>query len=273
MPLNFNTNYMNNFPPAAQVAVGRALNTWSAVLDSPVPVEIWAIWDVPLLGNLTAMCIPNPIDNFANQPIGNCWYVSSLADKLAGADTKPGEPDMTIFFGDNSTWYTGTGNPPAQDLDLESVALHELCHGFGFVSTFLADNNFPISGNYGDPVLIALANAAVMATGQQLGFVLPPLNNQPSIYGMHIQDLPGAQLTNPASFPNPSQPLGVALTSNNLFFDQGRDPVYAPLPFEPFSSIDHLTDPNSLMRHDIPPGLRFRVIDAPVLAILNALGW
>jgi hypothetical protein len=273
MALTFNTNYMNNFPQAALTSVQRALCTWSAALDSPVPVGIWFIWDVVLPPNLSAMCIPNPIDNFPNAPMNNCWYPGSLADKFAGVNTKPGEPDMTIFFG-NAKWYIGTGNPGPDEFDLESVALHELGHGFGFVSTFYADNNWPIQGNYGDPALVAQVNAAVAGTGEQLGFVLPALNNQPSVYGLHIQDAAGAQLTNPESYPNPpSQTLGGALTSYNLFYDLNRYPVYAPKPYEPFSSIDHLTDPNSLMRPGIDTGVRVRAIDAPVLTILNSLGW
>jgi len=271
--LNFNTNYLNNFPPVAQASVQRALNTWSAALDSPVAVEVWLVWDVVLPPGLTAMCIPNPVDNFANAPINNCWYPGSLADKLAGADTKPGEPDMTVFFG-QANWHTGTGNPPPHEFDLESIALHELGHGFGFVSTFLADNNWPNTGDYGDQALIALANTAVAGTGQPLGFVLPNLNNQPSVYGLHIQDVTGAQLTSPASFPNPpSQALGAALTGYNLFFDMNHYSIYAPNPFLPFTSIDHLTDPNSLMRPGIDPGIRVRAIDAPVLEILHSLGW
>lgn len=272
MPLNFNTTYMNNFPPAAQAAFGRALNTWSHALDSPVQVEIWAVWGANLPPHLSACCIPNSVDNFLNAPIGNVWYPSSLADKLAGHDLKGNEPDFTIFFG-NENWYTGTGNPPHDQFDLESIALHEMGHGFGFVGTFWATNTWPNTGSYGGPELIALANQVVEDTDQQLGFELPNLNNQPSVYGVHIEDQARVALTGPANYQNNSQALGEALVGYNLSFDSNHAPIYAPNPFLPFTSIDHLNDPNSLMRPCIDPGVRIRAIDAPVTAILAALGW
>ncbi len=273
MPLNFNPNYFNNFPPAAQAAFVRALNVWATSLNSSVTIEVSAIWGVNLPGGLTAICVPNPIENFQNAPVRDTWYPSSLADKLSGQDLRQNEPDLTVFFGNAPTWYTGSGNPPGNQLDLESVALHEVGHGLGFVSAFWVQGGWPYTGSYGNQALINLVNQLVLGTGQPLGFQLPNLNNHPTVYGLHIQDLGGDQLTNPGRYPNNSTSLGPPLVSNNLFFDLNRYQVYAPNPFVPFTSIDHLNDPNSLMRPSIAPGARVHAIDAPVLAILNELGW
>jgi len=273
MALNFITEYLNNFPPPAQVAFARALNTWANALNSAVEVQVSAIWGVELPGDLTAICIPNLIENFPNAPVRDTWYPSSLADKVAGQDLQPNEPDLAVFFGNNPTWYTGAGNPPANQIDLESVALHELCHGLGFVGPFWLQGGWPYIGSYGNQALIIHANAIVQGTGQQLGFQLPNLNNHPNVYGLHIQDLGGDHLTNPGRYPNNSTNLGAPLVSNNLFFDLNRHQVYAPNPFVPLISVDHLNDPNSLMRPSIGPGQRVRAVDHPVLQILNALGW
>lgn len=272
MAFNHIVNWANNFPDQAMDAFGRALDTLSAALTSYVAIEVTATWGVNLPG-FTAVCIPNPVENFLNAPVGNVWYPSALADKLANQDLRQNEPDMSVYFSNNANWYTGTGSPAPNQYDLQSIALHELCHGFGFVSAFWNLPGWPYTGSYGNQALINLVNQVVQGTGQPLGFQLPNLNNHPTVYGLHIQDLKGDQLTNPAAYPNNSNELGAPLVGNNLFFDLNRYQVYAPSRFVPFTSIDHLNDPNSLMRHSIIPGARVRAIDAPVLAILNELGW
>jgi len=272
MPLNHNITWANNFPLAAMDAFGRALNTWSMALTSNVPIEITATWGVNL-PRLTAICVPNPVENFANAPVTNVWYPSSLADKLANQDAKPNEPDMTVFFSNSAQWYWGNGAPQPNEYDLQSVALHEIGHGLGFVSAFWQVAGWPATGSYGNQALIGLVNQLVQGTGQPLGFNLPNLNNHPTVYGLHIQDLKGDQLTNPGIYGNNSAELGAPLVGSNLFFDLNRYPIYAPNPFVPFTSIDHLNDPGSLMRPSIGPGIRVRNIDAPVLAVLHALGW
>src|SRR6185436_15440616 len=119
------------------------------------------------------------------------------------------------------------GNPPGNQLDLESVALHEVGHGLGFVSATWVQGGWPYIGSYGNQALINLVNQLIQGTGQPLGFQLPNLNNHPTVYGLHIQDLGGDQLTNLGRYPNNSTSLGPPLVSNNLFFDLNRYPVYA----------------------------------------------
>jgi len=272
MALDWIVNWANGVPDQAMAAFYRALDTWSDALSSSIPVQITATWGVNIPG-FSAVCIPNPIENFQNAPVGNVWYPSALADKLANRNLKQNEPDMNVFFSGNANWYTGTQHPGNTQYDLQSVVLHEVCHGLGFVSAFWNQPGWPYTGSYGNQALINLVNLMVQGTGQPLGFQLPNLNNHPSVYGLHIQDLKGDHLTNPGAYPNNSNNLGAPLVGNNLFFDLNRYQVYAPSPFVPFTSIDHLNDPNSLMRPSISPGARVRVIDAPVLAILNECGW
>jgi len=272
MALNYVKDWKNNFPDPAKDAVSRALDTWSAALTSNVAIKVTATWGVSLPG-FDAICVPNSVENVQNLPHENVWYPSALADKLANQDLKQNEPDMNVFFSDNVNWYTGTGTPANNQVDLQSIALHEFGHGFGFVSAFWCLSGWPYVGSYGNQALISLVSHVVEGTGQELGFQLPTLNGHPSVYGLHIQDLKGDQLTNPKVYANNSIELGAPLVSNNLFFDLNRYQVYAPTRFAPFTSIDHLNDPNSLMRPSIAPGTRVRAIDAPVLAILNDLGW
>lgn len=273
MPANLKPRYSNStFSDDAKVPFERALSTWEAVLDSTVDIEVEAFWDI-FLGHLDAICIPNPIENFPAARTKDTWYPVALADKLGGKPLKPKEPAMSIFFNVNSPWYLGSGSPPYDKLDLESVALHEIGHGLGFVGAFWTDGGWPYVGSYGNNSLVKAVEETIGLTGQQLGFQLPSLNLHPTVYGLHIQDLSGDQLTNIARYPVNTPALGPPLVSNNLFFDLSRYKVYAPNPFLPFTSIDHLDDPTSLMRPSIAPGEKVRTVDAPVLEILQALGW
>jgi hypothetical protein len=277
MPLNFNTNFVNNFPPNAMAAFQRAQATWSAALNSPQQIDVTAIWGANLPG-FSAFTVPNAIENFPNAPMNNVWYPAALADRLTNQDLQPNDEDLTLFFAQVPNWNMGPGAPQANQLDLESVALHELAHGLGFVGNFWA-TGWPWVGSYGDNQLLAAANTIInnSGQGQNLGFQLPAnLNGHPSVYGIHIQDVNQHYLTDPYQYPGPypSAQLGAELVGGNLFFDLNpRVSVYAPNPFAPFTSIDHLNVSNSLMRPHIPNGVIVRAIDPTVVNVLTALGW
>ena len=64
----------------------------------------------------------------------------------------PSGAEITASFNSaQSAWYYGTdGNPGPSQVDLESVVLHELGHGLGFVGTFdVPDPNGTGNGVWG----------------------------------------------------------------------------------------------------------------------------
>jgi hypothetical protein len=271
--LTINVNY-HDFSADQETAFGRAVTTWQNTLNSAVMVNIEAYWGVDLGGQLTAMCIPNGSVNFGKGTV-NTWYTSSLADKLSGADLQQGQPDMAVFFDNQFDWYTGIGNPARDKYDLESIALHEMCHGFGFLGLFWVD---PAGGQgyYGNDNLLGVIPQAVT---KLLPFQLPTLNNYPSIYGRNIVNNSFEYLTNPNAYTNGSVELGNVLKNGPLQFYQlpaTTYRVYTNNPFRPFTSIEHL-EPNlfgnSLMRPSIGTGEFIRFVDDPVQAILKVLGW
>ena len=159
------------------IGLQHAADIWGAQLDSPVPIGLLVsfgqractangavlasagAWDV--FANFLAVgAFPGPV-----RP--DTWHHSALADKRAGADLTPGDPDAIAIFNVNlgqpdcfagPGWYYGLdGNEPAGAIDVVAVALHEFGHGIGF-SQF----------------------ASVTTGAEPLGFT--------DVYGLHVLD-------------------------------------------------------------------------------------
>lgn len=268
MPLHININFLNGFPAPAMQAVNRACNTWAMNLDSTVDVTINAYWGIPLPG-LVAMCVPNGFENFPNAPHANTWYTGSLADKLCGQNCDPGFPDMAIFFNSvQCSFYTDQGQCPINDYDLETIALHEMGHGFGFIGLFwVVTNAVPQQGSYGSPAVLGQIGGNL-----PVPFNLPALNFHPSAFGRLVHDANGQFLI---TYPNNSLPLATALQSNDLFLTLpggAQRAIYAPAVFQPSSSGDHFSA-NSLMVPAFGPGVQFRNIDQPTIDVMTMMGW
>jgi len=249
------------FPPAAQAAVQAAIDIWMTYLSSSVPITITANWH-HFTANVLAGAGPSRIyKNFDNAPVADTYYPSALAEAIAGHAFSGSDPDVSIDINDRSDWsYRTDGTPVSNQFDLESVILHELAHGWGFLGTMDISSG---KGMYG----------------------IPTDPNAHDIYDSFSQDLNGASLL---SYPNNSTSLAAALQSNNVYFsspqtNQGsadRVRLFAPSSWLGGSSFAHLDentypagDPDSL----VTPYLnRAEVIHSPgpkTLCVLEALGW
>ena len=64
-------------------------------------------------------------------------YPAALIDQIMGNDMHPSSGcDIRIQYNRNFSFYYGTdGNCPSTQLDLRTIATHELCHGLGFSSS------------------------------------------------------------------------------------------------------------------------------------------
>lgn len=258
-----------------QAAFQRAINTWNQTLNIPANINITVqVYEgVQLIGNINAMCVPNLHQN------NNIWYVTALSRILnQNLGAQQDQPDIFVFFsGENNQWYTGVDeNVPEEQSDLESIALHELCHGLGFLSLSLVHENL---GSFGNQALINnLPGDVHQILEGELG-QLPQLNDLPSLYDTHIQ----RNNQNLTDIDNNTQQLGNALRGLTeqqypvqLFFNPNQHQIYAPNNFAPFTSITHLDlqhFPDSLMRPIIAPGEVTRQVDQPVQQIMQALGW
>jgi PKD repeat protein len=256
----FNVTY-NGFSIEAKQAFQRAIDIWSGLITSPVPINVVAYWE-PLDPGVLGAAGPTTVRrNFTNAPVQGTWYPAALANALAGTDLDATPEIEARFSSVYNNWYLGTdGNTPLQQYDFVTVVLHELGHGLGFYATM---------GN----------NANANGWGIQAA---------PIIFDRFIVNGANQHLIDTGLFPNPSSALGAQLVSNNIFFDgtnavaaaNGSKPkLYAPSTWNGGSSISHLDTPtyagtpNALMRHELANGASIHNPGPITLGIFKDLGW
>ncbi|GAB4422450.1 MAG: hypothetical protein OHK0039_38490 [Bacteroidia bacterium] len=252
------------FPPAAQAAFQYAVDIWAAEIISDFPISIEARY-TPLAGATLGQATTTMVSGFAGAPIGSTAYPIAFANSLTGCDLDPQGVDVVIDINSTASWHTDPYSAPgAGDYDLATVALHEIAHGLGQVSTF----------NYDDGV----APNECLGTAGVGCYSLTPF-----VFDRFVVNGIGTLLL---SQPNYSPALTGNLTGNDLFWsglqatanNGGTRPrLYAPATYEPGSSIAHLDEatfpagnPNSLATpalgtaeviHDLGPVLRGMLID------------
>ena len=274
-------SYSDSFPADAQAAFQRAVDIWETHISSPVTIRLDARWE-PLGGNTLGAAGPRlGLVDTNDDGSGDTIIGFPLLDALTGADQSGGVADMIARFNSQrSDWHFGEGPAPAGTIDFTSVVLHEIAHGLNYIDLF----------NY---------------NGGTAGYGLD-FDNDGQVDGeersagpfgrLLVEDPPGESvlsLTNENQFPNPSEALGNALTSDRLFFDgaqtnrgaqQGEGPVppkiYAPSFFQSGSSIAHLAEavyppesPNALMTPQIGMAETNRLPGAIVCGQMRDMGW
>ena len=146
----FNVTY-HNFPPNAKAAFQYAMDVWSAVLYTSVPVRVDAYWENTLPSGVLGSTSPG---NYYRKIPGaykyEAYYPIVLAEKIVGHVLgNPTDPDIVIHLSSTIPWYYGTdAKTPVGFYDLTTVTLHEICHGLGFTGSFYAD--ITPTGSYGD---------------------------------------------------------------------------------------------------------------------------
>jgi hypothetical protein len=215
----FNVTY-NNFPDWAKKEVKASLEIWAANFKSSVIVSVDATWErsksEEILGSAKA---GSYFSSFTGSPDPSLWYVSALANALAGKDLDVNNPEIIIQVNSEAPWNTrGDGAPNQSEYDLKSVMLHEVGHGLGFSS----------NGSY------------------ETFFGVGTLD-RPTPFDAYLQTIDERRLID---LPTPSKELGVALTSPLVWSgplgikaNSGIKPkIFTPPIFEAGSSISHLDE-------------------------------
>ena len=231
---NISVNY-TGFTPEAQAAFQRAIDIWSSLLITTVPIEIEASFDSL---DSDALAGARPSTFFCSPML--CAPVG-LVNQWAEEDRKPDDPDIEMTFSSSYDWYFGLDGQPGEDqFNFVSVVLHEIGHGLGFYDTFGIDES---------------TGEAEYGLGD---------DNIPTIFDLHIFDTEKNRLVDEDEYTNPSTELTDAVTGITLFWaglktltaNGGSYPVllWAPEEYDSGSSVAHLDEyayppgtPNALM--------------------------
>ncbi len=262
----FDVTY-EGFPKEAEIAFQSALDIWSVLLNTSVPIRVNACWK-PLGEEILANARPNSHHrDFPSAPQAETWYPVSLANKLEGEDQTPGEPHIVTNFNADINWYFGIdANCPDTQFDLVTIVLHEIAHGLGYFSSIFGET-FSGTASWGGEY---------------------ELEKFPYSYDRFLKNSQNQQLINTDLFPNPSAELFRQITSNLINFDgaevravHNNSParLYAPFVWAAGASISHLDEctyipggQDSLMTPIIALG---EAIHDPGLGlyVLKDLGW
>ena len=249
----FSVKY-NNFPEWAKKEVQASIDVWSANFKSSVVVSVDASWGRSSSWGVLGSARPGSFFSaFSGAPDPSLWYASALANALAGKDLDKANPEIVIQVNSAASWNTrGDGVPTNNEYDLQSVFLHEIGHGLGFLSNDAYD---PFFG---------------------LGSL-----DQPTPFDAYLQTSDGRRL---ADLPTPSKELGVALTSslvwsgvNAVKANGGVKPkMYTPARYESGSSTSHLDEAtfskagvDSVMTPSLDPGEIFKEPGPLLLAMME----
>lgn len=259
----FEVSYGSGFPSGAKTAFQAAINVWSKVLISRVPIKISANWE-EINGNTLASSGSKVVyKNFSKSALKDVWYPVSLAEAISGQNLNGTESDITITINSKINWsYFTDGNFEAFKYDLMTIVLHEIAHGLGFSSTFKLNETNNAQAIWG-------------------------LNGLPIIYDLFLLNSSSVLLTNNAIYGNPSTDLKKFLTSGELYFKidketaiQNLPQISAPSQFVSGGSISHLDEKrypkgtiNALMSPSIGAAEINHFPGEIILKVLNQLGW
>jgi hypothetical protein len=215
------------FTPEAQASFQRAIDIWSNILKSNVTIRVIAFYQ-PLGPSVLGSAGAGDFNrNFSGAPKANTWYPIALAEKIAGRELNSvNDYDIVCRFSSEQQWYFGRLTPAVGQFDFESVVLHELCHGLGFIGS-MSVNETNNTANYGFGTI------------------------SPLVFDTYAETRAGLRLTDTTNFKNNTRELRSELLSNDLFFNSPiaklannstRPRLYAPNQWSGGSSFSHLDD-------------------------------
>ncbi len=250
--------------------LNEAAATWGARLTSAVPIHV-SLQMKPLacaansavLGSTGATTIHR---DFPSAPRAATWYPQALANALAGTDLDPSTPDIDGAFNSalgstgcltGVTFYLGLdGHPGASQIDLLTIALHEVSHGLGFQSYTDFTTGAERSG-INDAFLVNVQEAGVTPT---------------ALTAMSDAQRQAAATSDPNLY-WAGTAVQAAASTLSAGLVAGHVRLYAPATFSPGSSVAHYSTaatPNQLMEPFYTGPIRDLALTQ---ALLRDVGW
>jgi hypothetical protein len=246
----------NSFPTWARTEVQAALDTWSMYFKSSVEITVNATWGRTSNSDVLGSARPGSyFAGFVGAPDSTLWYPSALANALAEKDLDRDNPEIIIQVNSTANWnQRGDDKPSSNEYDLQSVILHEVAHGLGFLSIDVYDNFF--------------------------GF---GTIDQPTPFDAYIQTPDGRRL---ADIPSPSLELGKIFSAPLYWVGENgkranggeKIKMYTPAIYEPGSSVSHLDEatfsksgPDAVMTPNLDAGEVFHQPGPLLLAMMEDL--
>ncbi|MBA3682317.1 MAG: T9SS type A sorting domain-containing protein [Bacteroidetes bacterium] len=261
-------------PTGFTTALNIAAQKWSNYLQINVPIKVNVFIVNASFLPFSAITFANGRKNFTNAPYPNILYTTPLANQLAGVVTNAGEYDMDIYFNLYTSYYFGTGKPPASQTDFISTAMHEIGHGLGFYSDGFVDNSG--NGSFGN----IPSSTFPIATS----FPWRGQDSVPGIFDKYMVKTSGNHLTTCA--PQNSTALGDSLKNGALYFSgplyanasHSNTPVRLAGGAGTFTiGVDllhiHQSYANTIMSYYWGPGDTVRIPAPWELGILKEIGW
>lgn len=284
---SISVSYGPGFSEEAQTAFQRAVDVWESHVSSSVEIRIQASFEdlePGVLGSAGPSFVYG-VDTDGDD-VEDAVFGDALLDAVEDVDVaceffdQCDRADIVARFNRSRTdWHFGATDAPPGRIDFTSVVVHEIGHGLNFI----------------DQMSVAGAQGFYGIDFNQNG-QLDPDERLPGIFDRFLTEetLTGPRfLTDTDVYPNPSNELGDALTSNNVFYrgpeaqqaapiGGGPNPprMFAPSSFQPGSSIAHVDEstypagsPNALMSPRINTNETARLPGPVVCGIFADIGW
>ncbi len=251
-----------DFPANAKAAFQAAVDEWQTMLVSTQVIHVDAAW-TPMGATSGLLGQAGPSNFYLLSD--NRWYPVALAEAKCSCELNGSKREISAAFNsDFGSWYLGSdGAAPSNKYDFETVVLHELGHGLGFLSTFAVNSS---TGNWG------------WSSGGHI---------YPTQFDAHEWSAAsgGSKMT---SFANPSTALADQLTDGSVYFDGAnvedvlghRAKLFAPNQWQSGSSNSHLDesaypsdDVNALMTPALSGGEVHHDPGPLMLAVFRDIGW